>query len=363
MNSSALAKTILADYKKQIDPLLVEFFQGQKAQIPTSLKYAHQMLNNLEDFCTRGGKRLRPALVYYGYKLLGGDESKDILKASLAMELIHTFLLIHDDIMDESDFRRGKTTMHKIYKAECETVYRANGNSQRFGETMGILAGDLSFCLAFELLLSSDFSPELKTQVMQKLQDTVTNTIFGQELDVRLEFNGSSKPSEILSVYKLKTAQYTFECPLHIGAMLAGATQKDLETISNFAIPGGIAFQIRDDILGMFGDKKHTGKPVGSDIKQGKQTLLIAKALQKAGKIDRKRIKAALGNKELDENGIRKIQSIIRKTGALAECERVAKKHIDQAKQALSKFSKHNWDKDIIKKLDNIADFIVERKV
>lgn len=363
MNSSAFAKTILADYKKQIAPLLVEFFQGQKAQIPISLKHAHQMLDDLEDFCTRGGKRLRPALVYYGYKLLGGDESKDILKVSLAMELIHTFLLIQDDIMDESNLRRGKTTMHRIYEAECETMYRANGDSQRFGETMGILAGDLSFCLAFEPLLSSDFSPELKTQVMQKLQDTVINTIFGQELDVRLEFKGFSKPSEILSVYRLKTAQYTFECPLHIGAMLAGATQKDLETISNFAIPCGIAFQIRDDILGMFGDKKHTGKSVGSDLRQGKQTLLIAKALQKAGKIDQKRIKAALGNKELDGDGVREIRNIIRKTGALTECERVAKKHIGQAKQALSKFSRRGWDKDVIEKLDGIADFIVERRV
>jgi len=145
--------------------------------------------------------------------------------------------------------------------------------------------------------------------------------------------------------------------------MLAGATQKDLETVSNFAIPGGIAFQIRDDILGMFGDRKQTGKAVGSDLRQGKQTLLIAKALQKASKSDRKRIKAALGNKEFDEDGVREIRSIIRKTGALAECERVAKKHIGQAKLALRKFSKRGWNKDIIEKLDSIADFIVERKV
>jgi len=249
MSSLIIVQKNLTDYAKRIDPLLVNFFQSQKAQIPKSLGYARQMLENLEGFCIPGGKRLRPALVYWGYKLLGGKHSKDITKASLAMELVHAFLLIHDDIMDQSDLRRGKITLHKLYERECETLYKSNGKSQRFGETMGILAGDLSSCLAFKLLLSANFSPEQKTLVLNKLHETIINTIFGQELDIRLEVNGLSKPSEILDVYHLKTAQYTFECPLHIGAILAGATQKDLEVISAFAIPCGIAFQITDDIL------------------------------------------------------------------------------------------------------------------
>jgi len=349
-----LAITTLKKFAKQTDPLLFEFFQNQKSQTPKSLKHAHQMLENLEDFCTRGGKRLRPILVYYGYRLLNGDKSKDILKISLAMELVHTFLLIHDDIMDQSDLRRGKTAIHKLYQ---------NGHSQRFGESMGILAGDLSSNLAFKLLLSTDFSSKQKVKVLQKLQDTIINTIFGQELDIRLETNGLSKPSEILNVYRLKTAQYTFECPLHIGAMLAGANRKHLKIISDYAIPAGIAFQIKDDILGMFGKSKHTGKPVNSDLKQGKQTLLIAKALQKASKTDREKIKAALGNKNLTNNQTAEICQIIKKTKALEFAEKLAQKYIIQSKQALKKFSKLGWDKKTIKELSNLVDYIINRNM
>jgi len=330
MNTEVPAKTTLAKYAERINPLMTEFFQRQKAKVPNSFQYARQMLNNVEDFCTRGGKRLRPALVYYGYRLLGGDQSKEILKASLTMELIHTFLLIHDDVMDKSDFRRGKKTIHKIYETEYKTIYSANGNSRRFGEAMGILAGDISFCLGFKPLLLSHFSPELKVQAMKKMSDTLISTSFGQELDIRFEASGFSTPSEVLDLYELKTAQYTFEYPLHIGAILAGATGQDLKTISAYAIPCGIAFQIQDDILGMFGDEQKTGKPVGSDLKQGKQTLLIAETLKRASKNDLKKIHHSLGNKDLD---------------------------------ALKKFSKQGWDSDTTLKLKSIADFTIDRIV
>ena len=166
-----------------------------------------------------------------------------------------------------------------------------------------------------------------------------------------------------MDVYRLKTAQYTFECPLHIGAMLAGASRKDLKIISDYAIPAGIAFQIKDDILGMFGDQEKIGKPVGSDLRQGKQTLLIAKALQKASKADREKIKAALGNKNLTKKEVVEILRIIKRIRALEFAEKLAKKHINQAKLALKKFSRQGRDKDTIQKLDTIADFIIERKV
>jgi len=363
MNSSALAKTILADYAKQIAPLLVEFFQEQKAQIPTSLKHARQMLDNLEDFCTRGGKRLRPALVYYGYKLLGGKNSKDIMKASLAIELIHNFLLIHDDVIDEDELRRGKMTMHKLYENECGKLYKGRGNPEHFGEGMGIIAGDLCYSLALKLLLSSNFPSELRIQALEKVQDAIITVGFGEELDIRFELNGLVKPSEILEMYRLKTGVYTFECPLHMGAILAGASKQDLAIISQYAIPVGTAFQIRDDALGMFGDQKTTGKPVGSDLKQGKQTLLIATALKKASKDERKKIQKALGDKEFDEKDVSEIRKIIEQTGALADCAKLAKEYISQAKQSLSKFQDQSWDKDAIAFLDNIADFIIERKV
>jgi len=362
MKTQTAIKDILTDYEKRTNPALVKFFSEQKAQIPKSLNYARQLLDKVEEFCTRGGKRLRPALVYYGYKLAGGNVSKDILKASLAMELVHTFLLIYDDVIDEDTLRRGRPTVHKLYEDEHKRLYNGNGSSAHFGETMGILAGDLTYCLAFRILLSTDFPPEIKTRVIGKLTETVTNTIFGEELDIRLEANGSSKPSEVLKVYYLKTARYTFEAPLHIGVLLAGSNEKDLEIISQYAIPCGIAFQIQDDILGMFGNQERTGKPVGSDLRQGKKTLLVVKALQGASNNDRKKIYSALGNKDLNEAEVYEIREIIKQTGALAQCEKLARDYIDQAKESLQKFSGRGWNEVAIEQLSSVSDFIVRRE-
>ncbi len=362
MKNQTDIRDTLIDYEKRTNPFLLEFFNEQKAKTPKSLKYARAMLENVEEFCTRGGKRLRPALVYHGYKLVGGEDSKDILKASLAMELVHTFLLIHDDVIDEDILRRGGPTVHKLYEDEHKRLYNGNGNSAHFGESMGILAGDLSSCLAFKILLSSDFSSEIKNRVIGKLTETVTNTIFGEELDVRLEVNGLSKPAEILKVYYLKTARYTFEAPLQIGAMLAGLDESDLEIISQYAIPCGVAFQIQDDILGMFGDQNLTGKLVGSDLRQGKKTLLVAKALQKASDSDRKKIHAALGNKDLSEAETRRIREIIKQTGSLAYCEKLAGDFIYQAKTSLQKFSDRGWDRAAIEQLGSVSDLIVRRE-
>ncbi len=339
-------KIILESYAKQFNPFLQQFFEKYKTE---------GMLGYIEEFCQRGGKRLRPALVYYGYRLLGRRHSPRIVKASLAIELVHAFLLIHDDIMDESSLRRGKPTLHNIYAREYK--------SARFGESMAILAGDMCQCLALDLLSSLNFPLELKLRVIKKINDAIIKTVLGQELDLRLEAAGVSKTKDILRMYRLKTPQYSFECPLQMGVILAEGRLRDLQLVSEYAIPLGIAFQIQDDILGLFGDKKNTGKSIGADLKQGKQTLLVAKALEKGSKKERKIIREALGNKNLTKHQIEEARRIIKENGALSYAKKLSRTQLQRAKRALQKMQKQNYNQEALEALESIADFMIERKM
>src|SRR3989344_4428932 len=326
-------KNNLGKFAALTDPLLKNFFNEQKAAVPRSLAYARRMIDVVEDFCMRGGKRLRPALVYYGYKLVGGKKEKDILKASLAMELVHAFLLIHDDIRDEDERRRGKATVHKLYENEYKTRRQKHTNpkhSKHFGETMAILAGDLASQLATTLILSTTFDAEMKIRAISKLSETVKNAIFGQELDIRLETSPAPTPAEILNVYRLKTAQYTF--------------------------------QIQDDILGIFGNEKKLGKPILSDIKQGKQTLLVAKALEMGNSSHRKQILSALGRKQISKRQAEEVRLALKNSGALAYCKDLAKKYAEQAKDSLKQFNRKKYNQEVIETLSGLADLIIKRE-
>jgi len=350
-------KMFLENYAKRANPLLRDFFREQRTRFSSE----SEMLERIEEFCLRGGKRLRPALVYLGYRLLGGKDSDDIVKTSLVVELIHSFLLIHDDVMDESFLRRGKPTLHKRYEDECKKCYQKYNNHARLGESLAVLAGDLSHCLALNLLHSAPFPSDRKMRVLDKLHQAIQATIFGQELDLRLEAKGMSKPKDILRMYRLKTAQYTFECPLQVGVILTGGSNKDLELISSFSIPLGIAFQIQDDILGLFGDKEVTGKSVDNDIRQGKQTLLIAKALENGREKERKTIQEALGNNRVSKTQIKELQDIVKSTGALSYAEQVARKHLRKAEIALEKMFQENYDRNTLRILKDLTDFVIER--
>lgn len=339
-------KVILENYAERLNPFLSDFFKESKVG---GMEY-------IEEFCQRGGKRLRPALVYYGYRLLGKRYSARIIKASLAIEFTHTFLLIHDDIMDESMLRRGGPTLHKFFVKQGPQ----NG-AARFGESMAILAGDMCQCLALDVLSAINFPSDLKLRVIKKLNDTVIGTILGQELDIQLAASNISTTKDILRMYRLKTAQYTFECPLQMGVILADGKEKDLQIVSDYAIPLGIAFQIQDDILGLFGDKKTIGKGEGADLKQGKQTLLIAKALEKSSKKEIKIIRQALNNISLTKQKIEEVRRIVKESGALSYAKRLSKIKFQQAKKALQKMRKQNYNKEAIDTLYSIANFTIDR--
>ena len=257
----------------------------------------------------RGGKRLRGALVLLGHEAAGGKREA-ALDASVGVELLHAYLLIHDDFMDQDDVRRGGPTLH-----------RALGGDH-LGASLALLCGSLCEAWAYELLGTA----------APLAARTVQQVIAGQMADVRAPVRRELSPAEILEVQRAKTGTYTFELPLHLGATLAHGPQALLEALSAYARPLGVAFQIADDLLGTFGAPEVTGKPNASDLREGKRTLLVARALERATPADAERLRSQLGKPEAD---VEELREILRRSGAEASARADAERLCDDALRAL----------------------------
>lgn len=351
----------LFELKNKIDKELEEFFDCKIKQIKDQ-KRPHELLEmakNLRSFVLRSGKRIRPILFYYGYLVAGGKKKKEILKTAISVELVHSYLLIHDDIIDQDSFRHGSLSMHCKYEKEYQNRFK-NKQLKHFGTSMAIVVGDLASAFGYEVLTSSDFSGSLKIKALDKLNDIISNTTLGQALDLILEMRESINLKEIFEMQRYKTAKYTIEGPLHLGAILAGADEKLLGSISRFAIPLGVAFQIQDDIIGVFGDENKIGKPIGSDIREGKKTLLIFKAVEKATEGQKKTLDRALGNKNITIDEIKTVRNIIVSTGSLEFSKNKARELKEFSLKCLTKIKEiSNENKKFLR---DLADFIVRRK-
>jgi geranylgeranyl diphosphate synthase type I len=346
----------LADLKNRADEELKLFFDNKIKQIKDQEKPEEllEMTENLRDFTLRSGKRIRPILFYCGYVIAGGKDKEKILKAAISIEFIHSFLLIHDDIIDQDNFRRGGLSMHHSYRKKYK-----NKDSKHFGISMAIIVGDISYGFGYEILSELDFSSDLKMKAINKMNQIVLNTVAGEAMDVVLSANPNFDDSKIIEMQKYKTAKYTIEGPLHLGAVLAGADDEFLGSISKFAIPLGVAFQIQDDIIGIFGDEKKIGKPVGSDIKEGKKTLLISKAMKAANEKQKNIILSVLGNENINLSEIENVRKIIRETGSLEYSKIQSEKLIEFSKKRLEEIKVPDECK---KFLNDLADFIVKRE-
>ncbi|MFH1649121.1 MAG: polyprenyl synthetase family protein [Candidatus Woesearchaeota archaeon] len=326
-------------YKKEIEDELRLFFK----QIKKDVKFPEVLgaLDKLEDYTMRGGKRIRAILIVVGYLACGGKNIKEIVKVSTSAELLQSFLLIHDDIIDEDDLRRGGSTVHASFRQKY---------NQRISESLAMITGDLSICYTLEPVLNSSFSDSLKLEAIREIMNTTKTTCFGQILD---EYGELKEVDEkfVESIQINKTANYTIAKPLVLGAKLAGASNEVIEGLSEFGLSLGRAFQIRDDILGVFGDEKKLGKPVGSDLVEGKKTLLIIRANSKF-------INSMIG-KDLNEKEIEKIREIIISSGSLYYSKKLIEELIEKAKKALDKVNIKSEQK---KFLMEIADYIGKRE-
>ncbi|MFN2526506.1 MAG: polyprenyl synthetase family protein, partial [Actinomycetota bacterium] len=248
----------------------------------------------------------RPTLCYWGFKAAGGSHGNEILRAAASLELLHTFAVVHDDIMDAALERRGEPTSVAIHGVE-----------------VAILVGDLALVLADELFFNSGFGPQKLARAFSAYSRMRQEVIAGQMLDLDHERSKHEiTPDEALYVARLKSGRYSVEEPLAIGALLGGGGEPLLEDLARVGRPFGIAFQINDDLMGSFGSHEVTGKPVDADIRQGKRHLLYALALEALSEPARSQFVARWGAGNLDDEGVAELRSILESSGARARAER-----------------------------------------
>lgn len=279
-----------------------------------------------------GGKRLRPAFCHWGYVAAGGDATDSIVAdAGAAFELMHAFALFHDDVMDDASSRRGQPTTHTVFAGRHAEAGWA-GESRRFGEGVAILIGDLAFVYADRLLC--DANPTAWS-IWNELRIELN---VGQVLDILGSVRGVRDVAQAERICRYKSGKYTIERPLHLGAALAspdrfGAVQ---DVLSAYGLPLGDAFQMRDDVMGAFGDAATTGKPVGGDLREGKPTPLLARALAAADAAQRAEL-AKVGRPGLTDSEIAAIQQVIVDTGALDDLERTIARLTETAVSAIER--------------------------
>ncbi|MFH1359488.1 MAG: polyprenyl synthetase family protein [Candidatus Omnitrophota bacterium] len=271
----AVLKTII----KHIDQHLEKFLNKIRHDY-----YLHQvdpiLYESIKDYALRKGKRIRPLLLilsYQGYKHKKNGPSRSLYDASTCMELLHIFMLVHDDIIDRSDLRRGQPTMHRLLRKAAKTK-----EQDKLGYDLSIVTGDILYSLAIDAFLSIREDPLRKEKALKYFIRTAAFTAIGEFIDVLQGVKKIQNVSQkdVLLTYRLKTARYTFECPLVVGAILAGASQRETQRLSRFGSYLGQAFQIQDDILGIFDSQKNIGKSILSDLAESKKTILTCHAYE-----------------------------------------------------------------------------------
>lgn len=274
-----------------------------------------EVLSKYREMALSGGKRLRPAFAYWAFEGAGGDMSNpEILDAAVAVELLHTFALIHDDVMDQADKRRGVETIHITY-ADRHQRLGLRGESMHYGESIAILMGDLAFAHAALLMT------RVRRACAEIFFEMCADLMVGQYLDIESSSRGPAPDSEVAEqITELKTARYTVEGPLMLGIALTDRADELRPHVQRYGRPLGHAFQLRDDLLGAFGDPAKTGKPVGDDLAQGKVTRLLEIGLATCKPEDRSLL-TRLGSPDMVDGDVAEAQQILVDSGARAEVE------------------------------------------
>jgi geranylgeranyl diphosphate synthase type I len=310
-----------AGLRVRVEKALAEFLARQRARMHAIDGATVPIADAVEAFVLGGGKRLRPAFAYWGYRGAGGADSDQLVATLAALELVHAGALIHDDVMDGSDTRRGEPAVHRRF-AGLHRSGRWHGDPEQFGTAAAILLGDLCLVWSDELLHGGGLAPATLARARPVFDRMRTELTLGQFLDVHAQATGDTTVGRAVTVARLKSATYTVERPLLLGAALAEAPPAVVGAYSGYGPPLGEAFQLRDDVLGVFGDPARTGKPAGDDLREGKRTYLVAAAFEAADPATRAELAAGLGDPELDQTGVTRLRQIITETGALARTER-----------------------------------------
>jgi geranylgeranyl diphosphate synthase, type I len=313
------ARDLRVRVQQAIDAELATY-QVALAQIGPELEPVFESTKSL----LTGGKRLRAACTYWGWRGVVGSRAPELddaaIKAASSLEFLHACALAHDDVMDASDTRRGLPSAHRVF----ESMHRDNGwrgSAATFGEGAAVLIGDLLLSWADDVLFRSGLPSDALLRAKPVYDEMRTELMAGQYLDLLEQASGDGSEDRVMRVARYKTAKYTIERPLHLGAALAGAPEATMTAYSNYGLPLGEAFQLRDDVLGVFGDPTVTGKPAGDDLREGKRTLLIHATFHAASPAQRAALEGGLGNRDLDLDAINELRGVIVESGGLAQVE------------------------------------------
>lgn len=350
----------LAAFRSLIDADIAAYAAHVRRSTPEHYgEYGLLIADAFLDMLERGGKRLRGALVMTGYEMCGGKDKEMIVRAATAIEMFHAHWLIIDDIQDRSDKRRGKPTIHTML-ADYHRKQKLRGDADHAGVSLAINAGIAGGHAAQVLLAGLNVEAELRSKVLGILNQASLVTAYGQTYDIMNEQSSTVLREYIERTMEWKTAYYTFLNPLCVGMVLAGAGCEDTDAIRVYALLAGRAFQITDDLIGVFGVDKKTGKTDMDDIREGKRTLLTEHVFEQGSPADKTFLEGALGNDNLTRDDFMKCQEIMIRTGARGAARAEAQKSVDGALAALAATSR-DWRPENVSFLRELALSMVQR--
>ncbi|HEY6880886.1 MAG TPA: polyprenyl synthetase family protein [Polyangiales bacterium] len=317
---SAPIASLLADIKLRVDAHLTKFFEQKRAHARTLSAPSVELVDALAEFTMRGGKRTRPAILIAGHDAVAGSNIEPLLDACAGLELLQSYLLVHDDWMDQDAERRGGITLHKLFGQRL--------NDAHLGASLAILGGDLGNAFAIELVARSAGKSPYSTAALEVFWTMQRDVVYGQALDL-IAYR------DVALIQRLKTGSYSVKGPLLLGAVLGGASKEQCAALEKYAEPAGLAFQMRDDVLGVFGAPEKTGKPAGNDLRAGKHTALIEEAQARLSEQERAPLTAVLGKADATDGEIAAAMQLLVQCGAQAAVETRIEKLDQQAQAAL----------------------------
>jgi geranylgeranyl diphosphate synthase type I len=326
--------SLFESFRERLDAQLSSWLERKRDAVAGYAPDAVELVDALKALVSAGGKRLRPALVYHAYRGCGGEDPDPAMSVALAVEFLHSYLLIHDDIMDHAGVRRGLPAAHVRF-GRLHREQGWHGEADDYGKAIAILVGDLGHAYAVEAfsraLPATSRSEELRRVFFSMSEEVIA----GQHLEMRVAVNRVAGERELARVLRLKSGAYSVERPVQLGAVLAGAGDPKLSKLRRYGAAVGEAFQLQDDILGVFGDLETVGKPVGGDVSEGKFTFLVFHTLRLAAPERGRIVERSLGKPDPSPEEIQSVRDIIRGCGALDQVREMIEQRLAAAREAL----------------------------